>query len=453
MSIYFIKRRLCTGLWFSGVIEAALVLGFSGLSRSVEAGDAAGGLYTFTKLGLGLNGAAFIVLLLGYLFLYRFLGISREAWLNGRALTSMDEPAERTASSRASGASSVAAWTPLLGLLIVVAGLATAVGVLHLRHPSIYEVAANGTVAELNDCLVRYASEIDKKNKEGLTPLMVAVEAGRLDMVNALLSQGASIEVTDRAGRTALVHAIGNSKVVEKLLLKGADPDTTDRAGMAAIHWAIRKESKDSVKQLLQYGAHVNARNDEADTPLLMAVKSGFDVVDLLLIHGASPGFADQIGETPLHQAALHNDFPATQSLLAAGADAKALSMQGWTPLHVASMNGSLSVMALLLHAGVNVDQENERSQTAMTCAILKHHSKVVEYLLDHGADVNRVDRMGNTYLHLALMEEHDDIAAQLLKAGAATEIANHAGITPDQLIRMQGKLSLLHTQKLATSH
>lgn len=452
MNYYFIRRRFGNGLWVLGLLEMALLFGYFSLLKAVHAGENGGILYVFCKMGIWLNTLAFIGLLLGYLFFYRILGISRETWINGRVMTALDEAYAQNSRSAASGPY-IAAWIPVMGLLIVASALAAAIGVIQSRNPSLSEMVEDGTVAELNECLAGNASGTDAKSKGGLTPLMIAADAGRVDMLDALLLKGAKVDAVDRSGRTALFHALGNPQMVEKLLLKGADVNVIDKTGMTAIHWAIRKQSEEDIRQLLQYGARVNVRNHEADTPLLMAVRSGFGVVDLLLMNGANPNLADQIGESPLHLAAMQDNLSAAQSLITAGADVTALSMQGWTPLHLASMNGSLTVVACLLRSGVDVDLENRRSQTALTCAILKNHPKVVDYLLEHGADLNRTDRSGNTYLHIALIEERDEIATQLIEEGADMEIANHAGVTPGKLMEMLGKESLLKSHNMVSSH
>ena len=46
--------------------------------------------------------------------------------------------------------------------------------------------------------------DIDYANTDGLTPLMIAVHFGYLDLVEELLSAGADLHKTDNSGMTAL---------------------------------------------------------------------------------------------------------------------------------------------------------------------------------------------------------------------------------------------------------
>ena len=63
--------------------------------------------------------------------------------------------------------------------------------------------------------------EIDFKNKEGYTPLMIASYKGNIDIVKLLLEYNASVDITNNYNYSALIYACiyGNLDVV-KILLK-----------------------------------------------------------------------------------------------------------------------------------------------------------------------------------------------------------------------------------------
>lgn len=64
-----------------------------------------------------------------------------------------------------------------------------------------------------------------------------AAKKGKIDKVQTLMSDGASINSTDKRGRTALMLAAekGHSNVVKLLLEHGADISTTDNKGETAL--------------------------------------------------------------------------------------------------------------------------------------------------------------------------------------------------------------------------
>ncbi len=430
-----LRSNLVTGLWLLGIVEIMLTI--ADLATCNDSEGLPFCILVNTLVWMG--GIAWCGLLVAYFFVRR----------------SSDEMQERQNAARVPSPVQPSATIPFSagfisfgGLLLAVVGLGIAFGVYQTRNPSIFDLIEGGTVLGLEERLAGDSEGIDDKNREGLTPLMLAIRAGRLDMVKCLISNRASVNQPDRAQHTPLIQAIENPEIVEHLLLSGADAQLQDIQGMTPLHWAIQKKSLESARLLIQYGARMNVRNNAGDTPLLMAVKNGCSGVDLLLMHGADPNLADQIGETPLHHAASNDDCVAAKALITAGEEVSPVSMQGWTPLHVAAMNGSLSVLAVLLQSNAHVDLENKRSQTALTCAIVKNQTKAVDYLLQHGADVNKVDQQGNTYLHMALMEGQDEIVIRLVQSGADLDVANDAGVTPRKLIKSQGKGSLLNDVK-----
>src|SRR5262245_22357535 len=86
-----------------------------------------------------------------------------------------------------------------------------------------------------NSCL-GHKAPIDAKDKLGLTPLHVASQRGKEEVVDLLLRSGADANVGP-AGVTPLHLAAGGGRVkaAELLLAKGARPDAKDLAGSTPL--------------------------------------------------------------------------------------------------------------------------------------------------------------------------------------------------------------------------
>lgn len=81
------------------------------------------------------------------------------------------------------------------------------------------------------------------RDKEGLTPLMLATQLRFVDGARILLAKGADVNDTNKQGETALIRAVQfrDSEMVRLLLANGADPDRTDAlAGLSARDYAQR---------------------------------------------------------------------------------------------------------------------------------------------------------------------------------------------------------------------
>ena len=88
--------------------------------------------------------------------------------------------------------------------------------------------------------------------------------------------------------------------------------DKLDRNGMTPLFLAIKEECFKSAKYLLNNGANPNAFNEKFGSVLSLAlVKMQFYLVQTMLSRGANPNLQDKDGNTPLHYLfALWKDQP-----------------------------------------------------------------------------------------------------------------------------------------------
>ncbi len=77
-------------------------------------------------------------------------------------------------------------------------------------------------------------------DKDGVTPLVIAVNLGFIEGVEALLDAGASVDVANGTGETPLISAIHRRDIpmIRLLLTKGANPDRSDNSGRSARDYA-----------------------------------------------------------------------------------------------------------------------------------------------------------------------------------------------------------------------
>ncbi|XP_029294113.1 KN motif and ankyrin repeat domain-containing protein 2 [Cottoperca gobio] len=106
--------------------------------------------------------------------------------------------------------------------------------------------------------LLRTGDVNAKASQAGQTALMLAVSHGRGDMVRALLSCGAQVNIRDDDGSTALMCACehGHVDIVRQLLsMPGCDATLTDNTGSTALSIALEASQNDIA--VLLY-AHLN---------------------------------------------------------------------------------------------------------------------------------------------------------------------------------------------------
>jgi ankyrin repeat protein len=274
----------------------------------------------------------------------------------------------------------------------------------------------------------------------GQTPLTWAVQHGRKDLLKTLLAAGAKVDLGANGQGTPLGWA-GHRKDVEaaKLLLDaGADPnakldaDSATPLGMALSvdHGQTEEQAAPLVELLLSRGADPNLRDERYGfTPIF---GKGEVLGPLLLKYGAKLDVRMKDGDTPLHHAAVLNLDSAVRFLLAQKVDVNARNDAGQTPLHVPfKLSPTPQVIELLLRGGADVTAKDKQGRTPLHAAAERGPATVAELLIDGKADVNARDDGGATPLHLAAKLKRKELVELLLKRGADPNANDTGGRTP----------------------
>lgn len=184
------------------------------------------------------------------------------------------------------------------------------------------------------------------------TPLIAAIEANSLPVVEFLLTRGVDpneLGNTDGLIRQVTPLAIADSsELVKALLHAGADPTLPDTEGMTPLH--ARERQVEVVRLLLDAGADANARAKNGGTPLHGV--SDQAVISLLVARGADVNAATDSGETPLHWAAHQDNLVACHALVKAGANLNLTNTLGQTPLAIATEKRHFRTVLCLKVAG-----------------------------------------------------------------------------------------------------
>jgi len=163
--------------------------------------------------------------------------------------------------------------------------------------------AYNGHVGCL-EVLSRNRADLELETDQGFkTPLMKAVQAGRIDAVTYLSEEaGVKLDQETRDGNTALILAAGSegrSKAVKALCKAKASVDWETFAGKTALIHAVMVGQEDAAMELNRAKADMNRENRLGRTPLMSAVMCKQQkCVVLLLQLGADPGLVTSNGQS-----------------------------------------------------------------------------------------------------------------------------------------------------------
>lgn len=158
------------------------------------------------------------------------------------------------------------------------------------------------------------------KDAEGNTLLHFAAWLDLSQLVQKLIDAGHPLDMQNSYGMSPLHLACqyGRENVVEVLLLAKADPTILGPQGYTALHVAVQSAELGVVLQLLSYeNCPLDVPNAHGRTPIYLAVRysQSLEILDCLLKAGANHYIPDEDGILPI-QAAVRTDSPNTNPWL-----------------------------------------------------------------------------------------------------------------------------------------
>ena len=150
--------------------------------------------------------------------------------------------------------------------------------------------------------LLRRGFDPNTRDPQGQVGLTIALRDGTPKAFAALLAaRTVNVEARNAQDESQLMMAAikGNLEAVKALLARDADVNKT---GWAPLHYAVSSGSAQNLQiaaLLLEKHAYIDATSPNGTTPLMMAAQYGStDQVQLLLDEGADPTLKNQLGLT-----------------------------------------------------------------------------------------------------------------------------------------------------------
>jgi ankyrin repeat protein len=263
---------------------------------------------------------------------------------------------------------------------------------------------------------------MDQTNKHR-TPLHQAVMKQQLRSLVELLDLGADLEALDQAGLTALDQAaLDGDQAIAQLLI--------ERGAVVRLPAAVSLNRVEDIERLLRNEPDALKPGQRFGTLIVRAARhSAGTVVEKLIQLGASVNVRDEQataidqtqGYTPLHAAAFHGNEDAVRVLLKHGADVNAREEKyGAAPAGWANYAGHRHIRDLILREPIDIFQAIEFEVTERIPQLLK-------------TDREALQRRLRGYTPLASAAGRNNIEAARFLIGEGAEL----GLTPDQEARL----------------
>ena len=244
-------------------------------------------------------------------------------------------------------------------------------------HHSCLHDAVKWERLDILHTLLESKASVNATDKEGCTPLHVAVECQKHKAVRLLIMYQADVSIENSDGQTALAIA---SLKCEPHLLHGSDTASSCcsvgpsekcelvlkqiETGFTPAMIAAEEGDIYRLKGLLEDRCDIHALNSDKQSSLHLAADRGQTAAVLYLVQaGCDVNGQDVKMETPWHKAAISSQVDSLRALIECNADFKScdkdsvsfldrvqndecihvlkmMGMAGWTPLMVAAENG-----------------------------------------------------------------------------------------------------------------
>ncbi|XP_067653126.1 ankyrin-3-like [Haliotis asinina] len=336
------------------------------------------------------------------------------------------------------------------------------------RRNSLHLSCTGGHVDAAKCVLNQTSVDINSKDCEEMTPVMLAASHGKSEVFDMLMKKGADLSVIDkngenilhcacRGGNVEIVNYIlmqnivdinskeykektpvmlaashGKNEVFDILMKKGADLSVTDENGDNILHWACRGGNVKIVNYVLKRNTlDINGKGHEEKTPLMLAASHGKnEVFNILMKTGADLSVIDENGHNILHSACRGGNVNiVSYILIQSSLDINSKCDDETTPVMHAAAQGKNEVFDILVKNGANLSDTDVDGSNILHWACRGGNAKIVNYILIRNiADINSNNGDGETPVLLAACHGRREVFDVLVVNGANLSVVDKNG-------------------------
>ncbi|XP_046330259.2 ankyrin repeat domain-containing protein 50-like [Haliotis rufescens] len=300
--------------------------------------------------------------------------------------------------------------------------------------------------------LTQVVVDINRRGRNGLSPVMIAAEKGHKEIFYLLVSKECDLKGVSKLGNNILHCAAcgGCVEVAEYLLSqKTVDLNSKGHGGITPVLMAALMNQHEMFLLLVNTGCDLTTTDANKDDVLHQACRGGAtSIVEYVL----SQDIADINGKgknglTPVMIAAERAHKDIFYLLLSKGSDLSGRSVSGDYILHCASIGGNVEIIEYLLSQGI--DDINSRGQlgaTPVMMAAQKVRREAFGLLVSRGSDLTVVDENNDSLLHHACSGGSVDIVEYVLSVSRKDiNRRGQHGLTPIMMAAYKGNSLAFH--------
>ncbi|KAF5876996.1 putative ankyrin repeat protein [Botrytis fragariae] len=306
----------------------------------------------------------------------------------------------------------------------------------HGHHALVSIILEKTDVSPNAQVLVEHA---DMEILSGQTVLMVATSSLEPKSVKALIEKGGIPSL----GSATATNVCSYSFITGRRNMIGlAGRTPLHSLAMATMKQEDRPAAKEILDMLLLAGADLEARDNNGDTPLLLAVSPKSHrysqiALELLLSAGADPCTRNFDDGTLLHRACTElSSTDLAKQLLAFGANPnQARISDGVTPLHCVVVNRQkpAELIELLVKHGADINAQDINGDTTLHHACRSRSIKpgnLIPTILSFEPDVNIQNNLDETCLHNIYSDLDPELIGAIIDTDMNIELYDRKGMS-----------------------
>ncbi|NQY93030.1 MAG: ankyrin repeat domain-containing protein, partial [Campylobacteraceae bacterium] len=319
-------------------------------------------------------------------------------------------------------------------------------GFLNTLNKPLSKYAQKTFLSDLISKFIDSGVNIDEKNNEGDNALLVSVLKNDLDSTELLITKGAEINIQNKEGVTPLALAImqGNNEfaeMVELLLHHNADPNTRDTKGVTLIEKIIyiliyinkenskKERTKTSDATSSEEEDNFAKFNEDDYIRNIFEIITSREMIDFK--------FNDSLGNPYFFILVITENNFLADMLIKSGTHINQLNKDKKNLLqyylefvqeHKIDDVTASKIIKNIIKMGINLNHRDDNGATVLHNALLTDTLAMTRQILRLGGSIDVVDKKGRTLLHNAIWA--NDIEKVKFIVGTKADLVN----TPDKL-------------------
>lgn len=221
----------------------------------------------------------------------------------------------------------------------------------------------------------------------------IAADTGNLDMVRLCVEKGFFVDLSYEDNVTPLMLAgqAGHIDIVEYLISKGANPNAASSStGLPVLSSVVRNNDLAIAEYLIRNGAEIYKADYNGRQPLHHAVIGGYyQMADMLLYYDAPVNVSDSNGNTPLSYAVMLGNSDIAGLLLKNNADVHTRNENSESLIYLAAQTNQFGIVQYFYEMGIGLDEKGSSGMSIFDEFTIHGNTEALQWLIEKGAKPN----------------------------------------------------------------